>query len=192
MSEYTEWCEDLERALAEPFPADVLQTKSMGGASITFVSWTHYVERLNRLVGAGGWSIGDVSFWHAGDKLVMAVPVTILGVTKVNVGDEGEDHDAYGTAATNAFAQALKRTLALFGMGLRQLYIEKGAPPKVAAPDALRDELRDTLNALSVLGLDDPNLGKAKGLTEPGSDGTRVRKALDWAKAKLTELEDAA
>lgn len=118
MSRYTEWCDELEAAIAEPFDKDLHGTKSQGGSQITFVSWTHYVQRLNDLVGASGWTVDQPDHYNAGDKLVMAVPVTVLGVTKVNVGDEEGDKDSFGTASTNAYAQAMKRTCALFGLGL--------------------------------------------------------------------------
>lgn len=197
MSVYAEWCDELEAALAEPFPMEVRQNKRMGGQEITFVSWTHYVERLNRLVGAGGWEVGEVNFWHAGDKLVMAVPVTILGVTKVNVGDEGEDKDDFGTAATNAYAQALKRTLALFGMGLRDLYIEKGKtrPPKKQAPaatDASRKKLAGLVEELDKAGLtgdDAKTKTRALNLALNGGPQDKVDAAIAWCETTISELE---
>lgn len=117
MAKYTEWCPALEAALAEPFPAAVVKQKSKGGTRIAFVSWHHYVRRLNALVGSG-WSMGEPVVREIAGKLVLGVPVTILGVTRVNFGDEDEGKDDYGTASTNAWAQAFKRTCALFGIGL--------------------------------------------------------------------------
>lgn len=133
MPRYTEWCDELEQALSEPFPRELIKVKEQGGAKIEFVSWHHYVRRLNDLVGPG-WSMGNPIIaktdpyekWSKKQnamvtmpgRFVIAVPVTILGVTRVNVGDESEGKDDYGTPSTNALAQAFKRTLALFGMGL--------------------------------------------------------------------------
>lgn len=137
MPRFTEWCPELEAALAEPFPREVIKVKEQGGTKIEFVPWHHYVRRLNDLVGPG-WSMGEPVIaktdpyekWRKPrgnepgqmvtmpGRFVIAVPVTILGVTRVNVGDESEGKDDYGTPSTNALAQAFKRTLALFGMGL--------------------------------------------------------------------------
>ena len=132
---YTEWSPELEAALAEPFPKALHSSKSQGGSSITFVSWTHYAERLNEVVGAGGWWTGIPEPYQVGGKLMLSVPVTILGVTKVNVGDEEGDKDNFGTASTNAFAQSFKRTCAMFGLGLylydkdwTQQYLAGNAP----------------------------------------------------------------
>ncbi|HEX6939882.1 MAG TPA: Rad52/Rad22 family DNA repair protein [Longimicrobiales bacterium] len=127
MAEYTEWCEELADALAAPFPAECVKTKTRGGANIPFVSWHHYAHRLNALVGPDGWSMDDPIVRDIGGKLVMGVPVTILGVRKINFGDEDEGKDDYGTASTNAWAQAFKRTCALFGLGL-YLYDKDSRP----------------------------------------------------------------
>jgi hypothetical protein len=111
------WDEGLADALAEPFPAEWHKTKSQGGASITFVEWHRYAHRLNALVGPQGWEI-RLRFHDVGGKLITVAALSILGVTKENVGDEDEDKDNYGTACTNSFAQAMKRAAALHGMGL--------------------------------------------------------------------------
>ncbi len=129
------WTPELEAALAEPFPDAAHKTKKQGGATITFVDVHNYVDRLNKLVGVNGWSMGDplmltAKVWHPENKkkeiepftnatirLVMVVPITILGVTKWNAGDEIETVDIYGSVATNAYAQAFKRTCSLFGLG---------------------------------------------------------------------------
>jgi len=137
MSRFCEWCPELEAALAEPFPMAVMQQKRLGGSSIDFVAWHHYVHRLNTLVG-GGWSMGDPVFHDTGGKLVVGLPVTILGVTRINFGDEEGDKDDYGTAATNAWAQAFKRTLALFGMGL-YMYDKKGVGAALDTNPATRE-----------------------------------------------------
>lgn len=137
MARYTEWCEDLERELAEPFPKEWIQQKRQGGTSIDFVGWPLYVHKLNALVGPG-WSMGTPILQEVGGKLVMGLPITILGVTRVNFGSEDEEHGNagedgkvrdFGSAETNSFAQALKRTLALFGMGL-PMYDKKGHIPR--------------------------------------------------------------
>jgi hypothetical protein len=134
MAKYTEWNEELETALAEPFPPELHKTKDRFG---TFVSVRHYVERLNELVGVHGWSMDAPVHYRSGNKLGLAVGVTILGVTKWNVGDEMEDHGEpieythertgevkekvvdFGSSSTNSWAQAFKRCCAYgFSMGL--------------------------------------------------------------------------
>lgn len=123
---YSAWCDELRVELAEPFPASVVQVKELKSkktgkvAKVSFVSWHLYAQKLNRLVGVDGWQTGLPAMTEAGGRLVTAVPVTILGVTKVNVGDEDEAKVDFGSASTNGWAQAFKRSCALFGMGLDQ------------------------------------------------------------------------
>lgn len=131
MTYHTEWSPDLVLALAAPFPPDVVQQKQKGGTKISFVPWHFYVRKLNDLVGPG-WSMGTPILHDTGGKLVMGIPVTILGVTRINFGDEEEEKDNYGTAVTGAFAQSFKRTLALFGMGL-DMYLKPGQKVRVGA-----------------------------------------------------------
>lgn len=114
---YTEWCPELEAALRRPFPSECVQQKKIKNTPISFVPWHVYTQKLNALVG-DGWSMEPPIPMQAGGKLVIAVGLTILGVTRWNVGDEDADHEGYGSGATNAFAQAYKRAAALFGMGL--------------------------------------------------------------------------
>jgi hypothetical protein len=144
----------LEAALAEPFPAEFVQRKTKGGSSVSFVGWHIYVMRLNDLVGPG-WSMGEPILKEVGGKLIMGLPVTIFGITRVNFGSEDEEHGNadddgkvrdFGSAETNSFAQALKRTLALFGMGLN-LYDKTGAYSRYREQEAHRsalDYIRET------------------------------------------------
>jgi hypothetical protein len=128
---HTEWTPDLEAALAEPFADELHKTLTKGGTAITFVSVWDYVRRLNDLVGDSGWQ-NQVTLHDAGGRLIATVSLTILGITKTNVGDEAEEKEGYGTAATNAWAQGLKRAASMFGLGL-YLYDKKGraaAKPK--------------------------------------------------------------
>jgi len=127
MARYNEWGDELEAALAEPFPAAAHKTLKKGGAEITFVSVWDYVRRLNELVGVNGWH-NVVRVSEAGGKLIMTCELTVLNVTKCNAGDEKEEKDDFGTASTNSWAQAFKRTCSLFGLGL-YLY-EKGGGAK--------------------------------------------------------------
>jgi hypothetical protein len=141
MAQFEAWTPELEVALAAPFPPEAHKTKKLGGNEITFVSVWDYVNRLNELVGVNGWGL-DVDTFDAGGKLIAACRLTILGVTKTNLGDEKEEKDDFGTAATNSWAQGFKRACSLFGLGL-YLYDKKGreaatkpkpAPKAKAAP----------------------------------------------------------
>lgn len=162
MARFTEWNEDLERALAEPFARELHEQK---GGKGTFVSWEHYVRRLNELVGVAGWTIHAPLAFHAGNKLGLAVGVTILGVTRWDVGDEMEDHGEpdddgkvrdYGSSCTNAFAQALKRACSKFGLGLymydkdatKAWLAGRGVAPKPAVQAWANVEKRDQMRKL--------------------------------------------
>ena len=99
--------------LAVPFPAE--SHKELPGKKGTYVSWHHYIERLNEQ--APGWSMDTAEIEVAG-KLIIKCTLTIGGVSRVNYGNEDADKDSYGTAVEGAMAQALKRTCAMFGLGL--------------------------------------------------------------------------
>jgi len=119
MAQYTEWCDELEAALAEPFPDEVHKEREVGGGKkVTYVEWADYVERMNDLVGVRGWeSHVDVAA-VAGDTVIVKCEISILGNTKSSLGDEVLDAKGYGSVATNAEAQAKKRAFAQHGVGL--------------------------------------------------------------------------
>ena len=48
---------EIVSVLSEPFPEELHETKTMGGQAITYVSWNHYVERLNQVV--PDWQMGQ-------------------------------------------------------------------------------------------------------------------------------------
>lgn len=95
-----------------------------GGAEITHVAVWDYVDRLNEI--CPDWSLEGPVVFDSGGKLVIGVGLTIEGVTRWNFGSEDDTKDDYGSAATNAFAQAFKRACALFGLG-RYLYDKDNA-----------------------------------------------------------------
>lgn len=156
MARFTEWCPELEAALQEPFPEDhwtTFEVPTKGGkkTQVPFVPWFRYAERLNELVGPHGWSVGELKAQVYGSpaRMIMMLPLTILGVTKVQVGeDELEKFDkesgayepveGYGGPGQRAYAQALKRAAALFGMGLIETYDKsrRGKPQQAARPQS--------------------------------------------------------
>lgn len=121
---FEEWNEDLIAALNEPFAPDTHKTKRQGGSEITFVDVHQYKERLNATVGPHGWSC-TLRLEPIGGKLIATVALTVLGVTKENVGDEVEvpevnergNEKIIGGPATNSYAQAFKRAASDFGLG---------------------------------------------------------------------------
>src|SRR5687768_794575 len=121
---HTEWSPELVAALAAHFAASEHKQKKQGGQQITFVDVHCYKDRLNATVGPQGWSCA-VRFLTVGGKLIAVTAVTILGVTKENVGDEVEvpernergNEKIMGSPATNSYAQAFKRTCSDFGLG---------------------------------------------------------------------------
>lgn len=182
MAKYEKWCEQLEKDLAEPFPQEIVQQKSKGGTSISFVAWHHYVWRLNNLVG-GGWSMSEPLVKEVAGKLVMGVSVTILGVTRVNFGDEDEDKDNYGTACTNAWAQAFKRTCALFGIGL-YMYDKTGTVQQKPTPKAASKAQVDEIALLA--DKHDVPKDKAGGLSNKLNEGMtedEAKATIKWLKS---------
>lgn len=175
MAKYREWCDGLERDLAEPFAPEDHRQKKQGGSTIPFVNWSVYVSRLNELVG-GGWEMGEPIIREVSGKLIVGVPITILGVTRVNFGDEAEDKDSFGSAITNSYAQALKRTCALFGLGL-YMYDEaertEAMKPRAAKP-AMNEQLVEIATELDTRAVPDDVReritarlnGEGKGFTE--------------------------
>jgi hypothetical protein len=148
-----EWSSAIVAALAEPFEPQDHKTKRQGGQNITFVDVHRYKERLNLVVGPHGWE-SAVRFDVVGGKLIATVRLTVLGVTKENVGDEVEvpelnergNEKIVGSPATNSYAQAFKRACSDFGLG-DYLYDEKkreAAKRGLAAP---RDNIPPQLTA---------------------------------------------
>lgn len=121
---FDEWSPELVAALEEPFAPGDHKDKTQGGTSITFVDVHKYKERLNATVGPHGWSC-TVRLEPIGGKLIATVALTVLGVTKENVGDEVEvpeknakgNEKIIGGPATNSYAQAFKRSCSDFGLG---------------------------------------------------------------------------
>lgn len=195
MAKYTEWCPALEAALSEPFPAAVVKQKSKGGTRIAFVPWHHYVRRLNALVGSG-WSMGEPVVREVAGKLVLGVPVTILGVSRVNFGDEDEGKDDYGTASTNAWAQAFKRTCALFGIGL-DMYDKDGSGEAVvqqAQQEPAREaSVEDKARIMALMGerqVDAQNYAKLSKVLKKPMSAAVAETWTKWLEAQ-PELESA-
>lgn len=203
MPAYNEWDEDLAAALAEPFPANLHKTKRQGGTEITFVEWHRYADRLNATVGPNGWEV-HLRFHDVGGKLVTVAALTILGVTKENVGDEDEDKDNYGTACTNSFAQAYKRAAALFGLGL-YMYDKAGREaaskgggsgqrPKASKGGGgqATDKQKSFLEKLATSSVFTDTERAAMRAALASGDFDRVSSAISWAKEQTETRKEAA
>lgn len=196
---HTEWNPALIEALRRPFPPECHEEKRQGGSKITFVALHHYKRRLNELVGPHGWS-STVRMEPIGGRLVATVALTILGVTKENVGDEVEEPEVnergnikmVGVPATNSYAQAFKRACADFGLGL-YLYDEtaRKAAMNPAAASATNDQY-DRINALlDERDLDEATYKKTVQRVTGGLTADAARTAITWLES-LPMKEKAA
>jgi hypothetical protein len=205
MTYHTEWGPELVAALAAPFPPEAHKSKRQGGQSITFVDVHRYKDRLNRTVGPHGWS-ASVRLEPVGGKLIASVALTVLGVTKENVGDEVEvpevnergNEKIIGSPATNSYAQAFKRAASDFGLGA-YLYDEdereaakRGETP---ASNASRQRLAGLVETLDKAGLNGKAADIKKGALDLALNGgpqPRVDKAIAWAEGLIKSLETEA
>lgn len=117
----TSFSPDLLAALTAPFPLDQVEVKpgavrqdGTAAIALAYADWRTYAERLDTVVGPGGWSIQLIPW---GETRLIA-RLTIMGITK-DASGEGEAHD--DNCGTIAEAQAKKRACAEFGLG-RYLY----------------------------------------------------------------------
>lgn len=207
---FTEWDDDLVAALAEPFAPESHSEKSQGGSKITFVDVHEYKDRLNATVGPHGWS-SAVRMEAYGGKLIFVVALTILGVTKENVGDEVEEAPVnergnsrlVGSSCTNAYAQAFKRTCSDFGLGAYLYDKEKreaatrrtsrrpstpvtGAPPTNGATRKATPKQMEYLDKLLKSHVFTDDERAAVGRKVATEDGVKVSAAIEWAKEQVT------
>jgi hypothetical protein len=112
----------LAARLMERFPERWHEQLTKKGNAITFVSWHHYADQLDELVGPMNWWTEPPVTTVTPERVIIAVGLTLRNFgTKWNVGDELLSKDTFGTASTNAFAQAFKRAAAMWGLG-RYMY----------------------------------------------------------------------
>ena len=205
MTYHTGWTPELVDALAAPFPPEAHKEKKQGGARITFVDVHRYEDRLNGTVGPQGWG-SAVRFDVVGGKLISTVSLTVLGVTKENVGDEVEvpelnergNEKIIGSPATNSYAQAFKRACSGFGLGAYLYDESKREAAKRGVAEAADNGTRATLaglvEKLEGVGLNGGHgkvLERAKVLATQGGSASKVTAAIEWAKGVISELEGA-
>jgi len=111
----------VQEALLTPFPIEVIELKPGAtnrertqAMAMAYADSRVYQERLDEVVGPEGWQ----SDYVITDRGILC-RLTILGVTKCDVGDYKEDEGK--NILTTAAAQAFKRACSAFGLG-RYLY----------------------------------------------------------------------
>jgi len=115
--------------LSEPFPQEMERKLNKGGAALTYIPVSEVVNRMNKVIGVGNWSLKVQSFVEIGDSIVAHVTVsaTIDGsqVTRDGVGGQkikrikatGLAVD-YGDEVKGAVSDAFKKAVQTFGVGL--------------------------------------------------------------------------
>lgn len=125
------WAE-MARALADPDGLVVRERSGRGGLTFSYIDARQVMDRLDAVVGMGGWSD---SYRQVGDAIECSL--TVLGVTKVDVGYPNNPDHPEDEALKSAFSDALKRAAVKFGIG-RFLYSGKpsgrGASATTAQP----------------------------------------------------------
>jgi len=107
-------------ALSKPLPSSVLETKKLGGRTITYIPWHRAVLLLNQF--APGWEFRIKNVTQIGDELIMTGSLTIPTsdgvITRESTGSEKVNTSGYGQSAANAESQVFRRCCARFGLGL--------------------------------------------------------------------------
>lgn len=111
---------DIITDLSKPIPDRLLETKTLGGRAIKFISWHTAVKFLDLY--APGWCYEIRAVTAAGEKLIITARITLscsdgyffreaTGIEDINV-------SGYGDASSNAESMSLRRAAAKFGLGL--------------------------------------------------------------------------
>lgn len=137
------WKAKIAQALFAPFPVEMVgwkaQTTTRDGSralAVAYVDARAVQDRLDSVVGPENWSddyrvLGTQS-GSFGAEIVVECRLTVLGVTKSDVG-VGEDHKS-------AYSDAFKRAAVKFGIG-RFLY---SLPKRWVAYDSQKKQLKET------------------------------------------------
>jgi len=138
-----EWNDDFRKALKRPFQARAVKWKAQATSkdktqalAVAFIDARNVMERLDRTVGPGEWSDAYEIIAASPDEFVVECRLTVLGVTKADVGDSSASGGG-SNLAKSAYSDALKRAAVKFGIG-RYLY---ALPRRWVAYDAQRKRL---------------------------------------------------
>ncbi len=116
---FSEWNESLADALAAPF--DVTEIAVRAGATtrdkqaaqvLVYLDATAVATRLDRIVGPGGWQDRLIVPTQP-NRIAYVCELTILGVTKSDVGEGAKESEPDKSAASDAFKRAARK----FGVG---------------------------------------------------------------------------
>ncbi len=66
---------EIYQLLSEQFPQEMERTLNKGGASLTYIPVSEVVNRMNKVIGVGKWSLKVQSFVEIGDSIVAHVTV---------------------------------------------------------------------------------------------------------------------
>ncbi len=107
-------------ALSKPLPSSVLETKKLGGRTITYIPWHRACLVLDKY--APGWQFRITNVQQIGGELIMtgslSIPTSDGVITRESTGSEKVDTSGYGETAANAESQCFRRCCARFGLGL--------------------------------------------------------------------------
>lgn len=125
---------EISQALSRPIPTKMLETKSLKGSKITFISWKFIPPILDKYCRGWCWEIRSVH--TTVDRIFLVGRLTIptadglvwreatgtemLKETKIDKlnGEVIEREIAYGDPSSNAESMAFRRACAKFGLGL--------------------------------------------------------------------------
>ena len=107
-------------SLSKPIPSHLLETKKLGGRTITYIPWHRACLLLDKY--APGWEFRIKNVTQIGDELIMtgslSIPTSDGTITRESTGSEKINTTGYGETAANAESQVFRRCCARFGLGL--------------------------------------------------------------------------
>jgi hypothetical protein len=198
---------DILQELSEPFPQEVERILRKGGAELIYIPVSEVINRLNRVLGIGGWSSEVVSCERDSldpDFIVAHVRITansLGGVIKDGVGGQkikrtkNGDIVDLGDEFKGAVSDALKKAAQQFGIGLylarsedalvleaRQDSIEELSPEAQKIANMYKNfmNLREKL--------DDTGLEQVRSYWKESSGGRPVPKPSEFTEQELEGL----
>jgi len=125
---YDKWDDELRKALKRPFPVGAVQWKpgatsrdKTRALAMAYVDARSVMERLDRTVGPGNWHDHYDLVDNGHGQWGVACILTVLGVSKTDVGDSSATGGGSGNELKAAYSDSLKRAAVHFGIG-RYLY----------------------------------------------------------------------
>jgi len=120
-----DWTDETRKALKQPFQIGVVKWKAQTtnraedrALAVAYINARDVMERLDRTVGPGAWS-DMYRIVTSGEAEVVECTLTVLGVSKTDVGEIGTS--SYTNKLKSGYSDAIKRAAIKFGIG-RYLY----------------------------------------------------------------------